>query len=142
MSRRVPMGKLDGMLLVARTMTLMSEDPYVQTGAVVLRNDWTIAGTGYNGLAPGTDLSPSTWADRDARRPFMIHAEVNALRYCTPFDVTHMVTTHIPCVSCLSVIGSYGVRRVYWDHQLEYAYDLDEIRMVARHNHIELIHHS
>ena len=124
---------------LAETAALRSEDPYVQVGAVALRYDWSVVGVGYNGLPAGVDVPADFWDDRDGRRPFMIHAEVNALRYATATDVARVVTTHIPCAACVSVLGSYHIGIVYWSHTLGDAHDMSLIERVAEMNGIRLI---
>ena len=66
-------------LRIAQVASLRSEDPYKQVGASAL--DWSnrIIGVAYNGLAPGIDVDETFWEDRNRRRPYMIHAEVNLL---------------------------------------------------------------
>jgi dCMP deaminase len=125
---------------LAEAASKRSEDPYVQVGSVVAGYDWTILGVGYNGLPPKVDMPESWWDDRDGRRPFMIHAEVNALR---TVSTTHaaglqVVSTHIPCATCMSVLGSYRVGVVYWSLTLGKAHDRDLILQVAEMHGIQL----
>jgi Cytidine and deoxycytidylate deaminase zinc-binding region len=61
-------------MALAHVASLRSEDPYRKVGAVALDFDNRVIGTAYNGLAPGYNASAEFWADRDARRSFMIHA--------------------------------------------------------------------
>jgi dCMP deaminase len=118
---------------LARAASVRSEDPYVQVGSVVVSYDWTVLGIGYNGLPPKVDMPESWWDDRDGRRPFMIHAEVNALRTVTTThaDGLQIVSTHIPCVTCMSVLASYRVGVVYYSEQLGEAHDQTLIARVA-----------
>lgn len=113
-----------------------SEDPYVKVGAVVMRPDHSIAGLGYNGPPSGVDID---WTDRDLRRPVVIHAEVNALRYCTRAEVEggSVLVSHTPCPSCLAVIASYGIHLVSFRHALE-NYDETQSRTIARRLDITL----
>lgn len=116
---------------IARAASLRSEDPYVQVGCAVLRSDHSIAGLGYNGAPSGVEID---WSDRDRRRNYVIHAEANALRWTTPEQVDGgmVVSTHHPCASCLTLIASYGIRKVYFEDTLDYAYDMDNLREIAR----------
>jgi dCMP deaminase len=80
-------------LLLANTASLRSEDPYIKCGACVLRHDNSVAGLGYNGSPPGYNID---WTDRDARRPFVSHAERSALRYCKPGEAKLIAITLSP----------------------------------------------
>jgi len=95
-----------------------SEDPWLKVGAVVLRTDMSIAGIGYNGAPSGVNIN---WNERENRRPLVIHAEVNALRYTTPAEVRGglIAITGIPCPSCLTVISSYGIKSIVYGEELE-----------------------
>jgi dCMP deaminase len=125
-------------MMLAESAKIRSEDPYVKVGSVAFRADWSVIGVGYNGLPSGVTVEPGFWEDRDGRRPFMIHAEVNALRYARAGEPKFIVSTHIPCAACLSVLGSYRVDEVYWRNELGSAYDMDTIREVAALNNIKL----
>lgn len=100
-------------LALADVAALRSEDPWLKVGAVVLRPDNSVASVGYNGAPSGVSLP---WEDRDRRRPFVIHAEVNALRYTTPAEVKGglVAVTHRPCQACIPLISSYGINRVVY----------------------------
>jgi dCMP deaminase len=125
---------------LAKAASIRSEDPYVQVGSVVVGFDWTVLGIGYNGLPPKVDMPESWWDDRDGRRPFMIHAEVNALRTVSTSraDGLMVVSTHIPCSTCMSVLGSYRVGVVYWSCTLGGAHDHNLILQVAEMHGIQL----
>jgi dCMP deaminase len=91
----------------------------------------SIASVGYNGAPPGVNLD---WTDRDARRKYVLHAEVNALRYVTYNEVANglVAVTHLTCAECLKHIVAHGVRQVYYELELDPAvYDASEILRVA-----------
>lgn len=96
-------------LRLAQVAAMRSEDPYVQVGAVVLRSDNSVAGIGYNGAPSGVTID---WSSRDARRPYVVHAEINALRYVRPHECSILIVTLAPCASCLTVIATYGIKRI------------------------------
>ena len=87
------------------------QDPYVQVGACCLRHDNSVASVGYNGPPPKVEVD---WSDRDKRRKRMLHAEVNCLRYVRPGEGKLLAVTVIPCLSCLSMIASWGINQVYY----------------------------
>ena len=66
-------------LNVAETASSRSEDHYVQVGACALNEQHMVVAVGYNGLATGKDVRYDFWRNRDHRRKYMIHAEVNCL---------------------------------------------------------------
>lgn len=105
-------------LLLAEAAASRSEDPYLKVGAVVLRPNHSVAGVGYNGAPAGVDLN---WADRDGRRPFVIHAEVNALRYTTPAETAEglLALTHRPCHACLPLVAAYGITEVVYRDEID-----------------------
>jgi dCMP deaminase len=126
-------------LEIAKAASYRSEDPYLQVGACVLRRDRSIISIGYNGAASGVDID---WGNRDARRSYVIHAEINALRYCTPDQTRggYMYVTHHPCLECTKVIASYGIEEVRYEDLIDGSvYDLEAIGKIARQYNIKLI---
>lgn len=95
-----------------------SEDPWYKVGAVVLRADHSVAGIGYNGAPQGVEID---WQDRELRRLFVIHAEVNALRFARADEVSGglMGVSHRPCAQCVRVAASYRISTI------AYALDVD-----------------
>ena len=114
-------------MALAHVASLRSEDPFRKVGAVALDFDNRVIGTAYNGLAPGYNASPEFWADRDARRSFMIHAEVNLCSLFTRGNVKLVACTTEPCTSCMQMLCAYGVREVYF-HE---AYPGSEARAIC-----------
>jgi deoxycytidylate deaminase len=104
-----------------------------------MRQDYSVAGVGYNGAPSGVDIQ---WADRDFRRDLVIHAEVNALRYATLADMRggSMAVTHVPCPKCLTVLSSYQIGWLVYRERLDPAtYDHDLIERVAKSCRIKLV---
>ena len=125
---------------IATAVARRSEDMHVPVGAVALRSDWSVCGVGYNGAPSGVEL---IWSDRAARRPYVIHAEVNALRHASVMDMQGgaIVTTHIPCGNCMTVLASYKIDRVYYGELLDgETYDLGLIESIAAKCRITLFH--
>lgn len=122
---------------MAETAALRSEDPYRKVGTCLMRSDHTIAGLGFNGAPPGVDID---WNDRDERRGWVLHAESNALRYVTPGEVELLVTTTMPCTTCMLLIASYGIKRVVYKDELDASaspnYDSEKILEIARRSGI------
>ena len=118
-------------LEIARVASYRSEDPYFKVGACILRSDRSILSTGYNGTASGINIK---WDDRDARRGYVIHAEANALRYCSPLETAggYLYITHHPCAECIKLIASYGIKNVMYSDLIDgNVYDLEYIKNLA-----------
>jgi len=97
------------LLGLAHAAAARSEDPWVQVGAVAARENNSVVGSGYNGPPPGREID---WSDRDARRRFVVHAEVNALAYARPGEAHILASTLLPCPACMTLAASYGIRKV------------------------------
>lgn len=123
---------------LARTAALRSEDPHRKVGTCLVRADHTVAALGYNGAPSGVEID---WENRDERRGWVLHAESNALRYVTPGEITLLVTTSLPCATCMLLIASYGIREVVYADELDPAvYDRDQILEIARRSGINVEH--
>lgn len=109
---------------LAEAASRRSEDPWHKVGAVVLRADHSVAGTGYNGAPAGMEID---WTDRDTRKAFVIHAETNALRYVSATEARGglLASTRHPCPACLTQIAAYGILTVVVP---AHAPDLDDDR--------------
>jgi len=91
-----------------------SEDIYQKVGACILAPDHSVVAVAYNGLAPGKDAPKGFWDDRDKRRPFMIHAEVNALTRCKKGEGEILACTLLPCSGCAQAIAANGIKEVVY----------------------------
>tara|TARA_R100000234_G_scaffold34012_1_gene20086 strand:+ start:208 stop:612 length:405 start_codon:yes stop_codon:yes gene_type:complete len=106
---------------IARTAAQRSEDIYKKVGACALNSKNMIVAVGYNGLAPGKDVSYQFFRNRNHRRPYMIHAEVNCLSLVKRGEVNLLACTLLPCSSCATMIAAYGVKKVVYEE----VYDRD-----------------
>ena len=113
-----------------------SKDPWIKVGAVILREDNSIASIGYNGFPAGFT---EDWEDREKRRLLVIHAEQNALRYTKPGEGKTLYSTLLPCNDCLKSIAAYGIKRVLYKEI--YHQDPSSL-LIAENLGIELIHHK
>ena len=101
-------------MALAHVASLRSEDPFRKVGAVALDFDNRVIGTAYNGLAPGYNVDASFWEDRDRRRKYMLHAEVNLCSLFTRGNVRLIACTTKPCTSCMQMLCAYGVKEIYY----------------------------
>jgi len=91
-----------------------SEDPYKKVGACVLDASGRVLGVGYNGLRPKHIKSEDFWSDRDNRRKYIIHAEVNALSNIDSSKANLIAVTLLPCSSCANLIASKNISKVLY----------------------------
>jgi deoxycytidylate deaminase len=57
--------------------------------------------------------------DRDARRPFVLHAEINLLALVKRGECETVACTLLPCASCAAAIAAHGVKRVVFRHEYQ-----------------------
>ncbi len=113
-------------MALAHVASLRSEDPFRKVGAVAIDYDNRVIGTAYNGLAPGFDATDDFWFDRDVRRKYMLHAEVNLCSLFTRGSAKLIACTTQPCTSCTQMICSYGIKEIY-SRDVYVESDADEI---------------
>lgn len=131
----------DWALRVAAAVATASEDPYCQVGAVLLSSDRIILATGWNGLPAKVHYDMT---DREGRRPYIIHAEANALRYSTPRLAAGglLAITHQPCAPCVNLASAYGVATIVYANPPADAerYPVEPAQAVAHTAGITLLH--
>lgn len=101
-------------LRIAEVASLRSEDPFKKVGACALDANCRVIGVAYNGLASGRTVEESFWADRDKRRPYMIHAEANLLSLFRRGECELLACTLLPCSYCASMISAYSIKKVVY----------------------------
>lgn len=106
------------MTFMAFSVSLRSDDRYQKHGAVLINDESKyVLSTGYNNTIRGLHDSIVKPEDRDYRRQFMSHAEINCLSSCTqhPRHMSSSCTiyvTGIPCIPCLQQIINYGIKTI------------------------------
>ena len=114
-----------------------SPDPYKKVGCLGLNAYGAVIASGFN-HAGKMQFKKSFWADRDKRRPFVVHAEIDMLSKCIGLNVnihrlSQIIITLLPCEPCMNALAAFGVRVVYY---LDF-YDRDLGALdVARHHGI------
>jgi dCMP deaminase len=98
-------------------VSLRSEDPDIQHGAVIVNQYNHIIGTGYNGPVKGSDNSVIPFGVRDEKRKWMIHAEENAMLNVTQSSSERglscrLYVTGQPCNNCLQRMINFGIRTI------------------------------
>lgn len=99
---------------LAEVAKLRSEDPYQKVGACILGHDNQVLSVAYNGLVAKKNVESEFWQDRDKRRPFMIHAETNALSRIKIGQGHLLACTLLPCANCASNIVAHGIKTVIY----------------------------
>ena len=102
-------------MALAHVASLRSEDPFRKVGAVALDWENRVIGTAYNGLAPKFDAPPGFWDDRERRRKFMLHAEVNLCSLFRRGEARLVAVTTKPCTSCMQMLCAYGICEIHYD---------------------------
>ena len=128
--------KITWFLELAKIAALRSEDPYKKVGAVAIRPDSSIAAVSYNGAPPKIEID---WSDRDARRPYILHAEMNATRYIKPHECNKVSSTLSPCVDCLKIMSAYGIEDIYFVEKYENS-DYNLVDKISKMYKIRLHH--
>ena len=101
-------------LRIAEVASSRSEDPFVKVGACALDYNNRVIGVAYNGLASGINVSDNFWDDRDKRRPYMIHAEINLMSLFKRGECKLLACTLMPCSCCASAIAAYDIKTVVY----------------------------
>jgi len=97
-----------------------SEDLYQKVGACILDKDGRVLSIGYNGLSPKLTKPASFWKDRDNRRNYIIHAEINALSLVKRQDEPYLIAVNLlPCSHCALNIACYGIKKVVYSKDYE-----------------------
>lgn len=109
-------------LATAKVWSLRSEDPYKKVGSCILNKEGRVLSVGYNGLPSKVSVNDKFWENREERRKYMIHAEINALSLIKRSDEPYILAcTLLPCSSCATSIISYGIKHVVYleDYNLD-----------------------
>lgn len=123
-----------------------SKDPATQNGAVIVSASNRIIGTGYNGPPASYNDDDLDWS-RPAKYPHIIHAERNAIDYCTaPWELPGSViyVTARPCRDCMPGIANAQIKKVVWfpmshDPQSMVMQDVELIDDIVRRSKIDFV---
>ena len=98
---------------LAAEVAQWSKDPNTKVGAVIVRDDRTVASLGFNGFARGISDTPDRLADRTHKLALTVHAEMNAiLSSHVPVRGLTLYATLPCCDRCAAHIIQAGIRRV------------------------------
>jgi len=114
---------LSAALETAKIWASRSEDLHKKVGACILNKEGRVLSVGYNGLVAKLVVDDNFWENRDSRRDYVIHAEVNALALIKKQDEPYLIaTTLLPCSHCATNIACYGIKTVVYTEE----YDKDQ----------------
>jgi dCMP deaminase len=104
---------------IAKLSALRSKDPKTQVGAVIVTEDKTISGIGYNGFPRGIDDDVFPWDSTgnwvDTKYPYVVHAEANAiLNSTTSLKNSTLYVTLFPCNECAKLIIQSGIKEIVY----------------------------
>lgn len=103
---------------IANAVKERSEDPYKKVGACILNKEGRVLSIGYNGLLPKQKIKNKFWENRDERRKFIIHAEINALASISRYDNPYILASSLlPCSTCAINICAHGIKNVFYTEE-------------------------
>lgn len=126
----------DMAMQIAIVASKRSEDMHRKVGACVLDEMGRVLGVGYNGIRAKHTKSIKFWQDRNNRRDYIIHAEVNALSNVDIQKAHLLAVTLLPCSSCANVIASHSISKVLYLE--EYSHD-SKSKEIFKFHKIDLI---
>jgi dCMP deaminase len=94
-----------------------SKDPKTQNGALVISEDNTPMGWGYNGPPKQIDDDDIDWCRKGdiTKYDLVDHAEDNAIEYsCDNLEGATIYVSGRPCPPCMRKIVRAGIKRVVW----------------------------
>ncbi len=99
---------------IAEAISRKSKDPSTKVGAVILRPDNTVAGTGYNGFPKMMKDRSEDYENRDIKYSRIIHGEINAIlhSYENLSGCSLYTWSLLPCDRCAVIVAQAGITRV------------------------------
>jgi dCMP deaminase len=98
---------------------MRSKDPNTQVGSCIVNIRKRIVGIGYNGFPYGCKDDEFPWERDgeflDAKYPFVVHAEANAiLNATTDLNDCTIYTSLFPCHECVKLIIQSGIKEIVY----------------------------
>lgn len=126
----------DMAIQIALVASKRSEDPHKKVGSCALDDKGRVLAVGYNGIRSGQSKNDDFWLDRDNRRKYIIHAEVNALSNINMNRASLLAVTLLPCPSCANLIASSGISKVIYIEDYE---KYEQSKEIFKFHNINLI---
>ena len=101
-------------LKLAMTVSSWSKDPSTKVGAVIVRQDKTVASLGYNGFPRNMPDFDELYANREEKYSRIIHAEINAVLHAREQLTGYTLYTYplLPCDRCMVQMMQAGIKRI------------------------------
>ena len=103
---------------IAMLAAKRSKDPNTQVGACIVSPDNIIISTGYNGMPKGCSDDEFPWGrdGEDAKYPYVVHAELNAILNANGRDLrgSRVYVSLFPCNECAKAIIQCGAKEVLY----------------------------
>lgn len=123
-----------------------SKDPSTKVGAVIARDDMTVASVGYNGFPRGMDDHDHLYADREVKYSRVVHAEMNAIlnAHGSVKGCTLYTSALPPCDRCAVFVVQAGIIRVVYENPAaeiaeRWAASLSKTRAIFREARIPMV---
>lgn len=104
---------------VALEEAKLSKDPYRKVGAVILDSFNKIHYKGHNRAPEHLENDESFWQDKEGRKPYIIHAEIDALSKGLILKTDRLIVTLKPCIQCILTCAAFGIKEVYYLEEKE-----------------------
>lgn len=109
------MRKIKVFMEMAKALSSLSVDPSTKVGSFILRPDFTIATSGYNGFVKDCDESYMSLV-KPLKLDLILHAEENAIMFKREDLKDYIaIVTHSPCSKCLAQLLQNKVTDIYFD---------------------------
>ena len=105
-------------MALAKLSSIRSKDPELQVGAVIVSKDNRILSIGYNGAPNGFEDMDFPWTDKENRKYYICHAEMNAISNFNgnkkELYNSKIYITAFPCNECAKLIIQNGIKEVIY----------------------------
>lgn len=109
----------------------------LKVGAILLREDGSIASAGYNGSLPGMEHCTPDTCNEKQRCIHTSHAEENALNFVGG-NVHTAYLTDEPCLTCCRMLARRGIKRIVYHRPYKSIADRERMERNAILEHFSI----